>query len=408
MPTVKVLPGTCYVAGLALRGSRFTAAAGSEQLLRGQRQAAARDGRESGREASRDEGPLNAPNVRSERQISGHPAVRRPPEWTGARPSTAGYSMVHASPDSTDGASPSSRPSSPRSQAARPGVLGTRGGSAYSPRAERFPARPSPATWRSPGRPRCSRPRAARSRATRAASAFRPRSLRGDGFGPLGDGAYTFSVWAVQDDGSLSDAPATASFVVDNVGPSVGIGYSAAPNALQPVPRPPDDPAELLRSPSRRPSRGAAPSGRPPRARTSRCPSRARTPRATRRLRTRRSTTDATQPTAASSSAPVEGSLVASEPEFRWIGGSDATSGVDRYELQFRNVSEDTAFQTFAQQNATVLSDYVVNRGPGATPALPQGDLLEWRVVTFDNAGNSRNSVPAYRLTIERPSRRRP
>jgi len=221
----------------------------------------------------------------------------------------------------------------------------------------------------------------------------------GAAIGPLVDGLHTFSVRAVQSNDERSGY-VSIPIVVDNAPPIVGIGFSTSPNAANWFRAP------LMIQPScsdllSPPVAGCEPFAPP--AEGADVPVSVTGTDGAGNQATANATFnyDATPPTAASSSAPVEGSLVASEPEFRWIAGSDATSGVDRYELQFRNVSQETAFQTFAEQNATALTDYVVNRGPGATPALPEGDLLEWRVVTFDNAGNSRNSVPAYRLTID-------
>jgi hypothetical protein len=103
-------------------------------------------------------------------------------------------------------------------------------------------------------------------------------------------------------------------------------------------------------------------------------------------------------------SAPVSESTVGSEPQFRWTRGVDPTSGPDRYELEWRTVddADGDAWQVIAKVADTGLGDYVAGRDPSLRPTpLPTLELLEWRVRTFDTAGNSRNSTPPFRLTID-------
>ncbi|WP_217914191.1 Ig-like domain repeat protein [Miltoncostaea marina] len=96
--------------------------------------------------------------------------------------------------------------------------------------------------------------------------------------------------------------------------------------------------------------------------------------------------------------SPGINALVADEPTFSWTRGVDATSGIDRYELQYKPATED-AYTTLATVRDPAIGD------PSAAPAqfserLPERQPLDWRVVTFDKAGNSRNS-PSQRLTVD-------
>jgi hypothetical protein len=103
-------------------------------------------------------------------------------------------------------------------------------------------------------------------------------------------------------------------------------------------------------------------------------------------------------------SAPVSESTVGSEPQFRWTRGVDATSGPARYELEWRTADDGDgdAWQVIANVPDSGLGDYVAGRDPSLRPApLPTLELLEWRVRTFDAAGNTRNSTPPFRLTID-------
>ncbi len=113
---------------------------------------------------------------------------------------------------------------------------------------------------------------------------------------------------------------------------------------------------------------------------------------------------DSVQPTTGGGqpSQPGPTALVAAEPAFSWTPGIDATSGADRYELEFRNVTEDGAWEIIARVNdAGGVGDYTARRDPDLRAApLPEMDLLEWRVRTFDEADNARASTPR-RITID-------
>ena len=114
---------------------------------------------------------------------------------------------------------------------------------------------------------------------------------------------------------------------------------------------------------------------------------------------------DATPPAAAGGlpSSPTSGTLVATEPEYRWTRGVDPTSGPERYEVEWRTATEDDGndWQAIARVPDTGLGDYTARRDPALRAApLPEQELLEWRVRTFDVAGNSRAST-SYRLTID-------
>jgi hypothetical protein len=113
---------------------------------------------------------------------------------------------------------------------------------------------------------------------------------------------------------------------------------------------------------------------------------------------------DSVQPTTGGGqpSQPGPTALVAAEPAFSWTPGIDATSGSDRYELEFRNVTEDGPWEIIARVNDTGgVGDYSARRDPALRAApLPEQDLLEWRVRTFDKADNARASTPR-RITID-------
>jgi hypothetical protein len=89
--------------------------------------------------------------------------------------------------------------------------------------------------------------------------------------------------------------------------------------------------------------------------------------------------------------SPGPQALVAEEPLFSWTRGLDERSGIARYELQWRLLDED---------DWTTMNDDVANPAVGdpsgrraaSTPDLPVRTAFEWRVVTFDVAGNSRAS----------------
>ncbi len=69
-----------------------------------------------------------------------------------------------------------------------------------------------------------------------------------------------------------------------------------------------------------------------------------------------------------------------------------------RYSLQWRRADED-AWTTIAEVGDPTVGDPTATRGASADP-LPERVPLEWRVVTFDKAGNSRGSARRT-LTID-------
>lgn len=101
---------------------------------------------------------------------------------------------------------------------------------------------------------------------------------------------------------------------------------------------------------------------------------------------------DGTPPT---KPAPTStGALVPDQPTFTWLPSTDATSGVDHYEVQWQvngdNFNADTGWKKLA----------AVDQGPGqgefsAPPSiwtggpLPINTLLAWRVLAVDVAGNA-------------------
>lgn len=103
---------------------------------------------------------------------------------------------------------------------------------------------------------------------------------------------------------------------------------------------------------------------------------------------------DATLPFAAALTQP--GALVPEEPTFRWFPSTDAFSGVDHYVVQFRLAEDsDGPFTNIAEIPHTGgPGEYSANRQPAlrAEP-LPENTLLDWRVRTFDKAGNIRSSA---------------
>lgn len=103
---------------------------------------------------------------------------------------------------------------------------------------------------------------------------------------------------------------------------------------------------------------------------------------------------DRTKPLA-SAGLPVEpgvGALVADEPAFTWTAGADATSGPIRYELQYRTEAMDEFEVMAVVADRGGLGDYTARRSPALAPALPEREPVRWRVVTFDEAGNFRES----------------
>lgn len=129
---------------------------------------------------------------------------------------------------------------------------------------------------------------------------------------------------------------------------------------------------------------------------------------------------DTVKPAPGSPDDPAATAVVIAEPAFRWTPGSDAGSGVAGYELQVR-VAPSATFQTIAKVPVDAASDlagaYSARRRPcepaADTPwdtscdpavrakALPEGPDIQWRVVTFDRAGNSIPSSSTRLLTID-------
>lgn len=106
-------------------------------------------------------------------------------------------------------------------------------------------------------------------------------------------------------------------------------------------------------------------------------------------------------PPAAGTGVPLQpgtNALVAAEPAFTWNPGVDPLSGVARYELQYKAAADDEWIAIATVPDTGGVGDYTARRDGGAP--LPEKTLLEWRVRTFDKAGNVRNSV-AQRLTID-------
>lgn len=100
---------------------------------------------------------------------------------------------------------------------------------------------------------------------------------------------------------------------------------------------------------------------------------------------------DATIPAPGQPSGP--GFLVADEPTFQWTRGEDATSGVARYELQFKLAgAPSSSYATIARVTHPVnsVADFFeAKRDPDLRAApLPTLETLKWRVRTFDRAGN--------------------
>ncbi len=99
---------------------------------------------------------------------------------------------------------------------------------------------------------------------------------------------------------------------------------------------------------------------------------------------------DGTEPEPGQPSNP--GRLIAEEPLFEWTRGEDATSGIDRYELQYRTATPSgSPWKLIARVDhaGTVQDFYGARRDAALHPdPLPTRELLKWRVRTFDRAGN--------------------
>jgi hypothetical protein len=108
-------------------------------------------------------------------------------------------------------------------------------------------------------------------------------------------------------------------------------------------------------------------------------------------------------PGAGQPNEPTDADIVPAEPRFFWTPGSDAHSGVDRYELQVRVVDpSDPPYETIAVVEDTGgVGDYSAKRDPALrSDALPEREPLVWRVRTIDVAGNASVS-PAFDLRID-------
>jgi hypothetical protein len=227
----------------------------------------------------------------------------------------------------------------------------------------------------------------------------------------LGDGAHTFSVRAVQSDGQRSDY-AQLPIVVDNGAPTITFGFSSAANAggwrrgaLTITPNCADTLSGIASCTPAFPWAGGDSA------------TATATATATDGAGNPGSGSvvfkyDATAPAATGPDGPAgqpsepgPAALVVAEPTFFWTPGFDATSGVrgdDGYELQFRDTTTDNEWHTIANRDdAGGVGNYSAKRDPAvwATP-LPEKHQLQWRIVTFDNAGNSRSSTERF-LTID-------
>ncbi len=93
-------------------------------------------------------------------------------------------------------------------------------------------------------------------------------------------------------------------------------------------------------------------------------------------------------------SVPNAGALVAEEPTFEWTPGIDPTSGVDRYELQYENPANGDWTPLARVEDVGGVGNYSAKRDPALVPSpLPERVNFNWRVVTYDNAGNVRTSA---------------
>ncbi|MGE0026604.1 MAG: hypothetical protein AB7O78_15280 [Thermoleophilia bacterium] len=107
---------------------------------------------------------------------------------------------------------------------------------------------------------------------------------------------------------------------------------------------------------------------------------------------------DNTAPTAFGTVGP--GAQVSSQPTFTWSRSSDATSGIDRYVVQWQRADGDfdpaTGWLNLATVNpASSVGDYSAPPSTWGGAVLPEFTPLVWRVVAFDKAGNSRTATPA-------------
>jgi len=86
---------------------------------------------------------------------------------------------------------------------------------------------------------------------------------------------------------------------------------------------------------------------------------------------------------------PTPNARIAAEPVFTWSSGGDATSGAQRYDLLVR-WSGRAEFVAASVPHAIRQSAFSSARTSG--PALPEGVSIDWRVRTYDVAGNSTTS----------------
>lgn len=90
------------------------------------------------------------------------------------------------------------------------------------------------------------------------------------------------------------------------------------------------------------------------------------------------------------------GNLIPGQPTFKWfpraVSAAADLSGVDHYNVQYRLADNSSApFTTLAvvkDQNLGLV-EYTAQRDPALVPApLPDNQLIDWRVVAVDKAGN--------------------
>jgi len=90
--------------------------------------------------------------------------------------------------------------------------------------------------------------------------------------------------------------------------------------------------------------------------------------------------------------ATAPGALIAAQPTFSWFPAKDATSGVNHYVVQYQL---DDNFPGPWIPIATVPDDHRLGEytaSPDALSPLPENTLLDWQIVAFDAAGNTRAS----------------
>ena len=101
-------------------------------------------------------------------------------------------------------------------------------------------------------------------------------------------------------------------------------------------------------------------------------------------------------PSESALSTPGAGAVVGAEPTFTWARNRNGeTSGYEHYELQVQigNTWRTIANVPYPQSGGRLPDSFSATRQPAVwgTP-LPERVALQWRVTTFDNAGNQRSS----------------